>query len=114
MSVRVTSSYLFNGNGFLDARQGLADSLEDLRVWDFESVIIPDGFEVCVKGDWYTYNKANEFDLLTGKFRKRTAGGEGGGSINIPTAGVVLVGKEIGAVKMTDGYESKLNDYFNE
>ena len=113
MSVRITSGYLFNGNGFLDARQGIATSLDDLRNWDFNSIIIPNGFEVCVKGEWYTYGEDNEFDALTGKFRQRSVGeGSGSGSINVPTAGIVMVGKTIGGVKMTEGYESKLDDYF--
>lgn len=96
MAVRISTNYLFNGIGFLDSRQGMATTLNDLKNWNFSEVAIPDGFEVCVDGVWYIYNSDYFEDSETGKFRKR-ASGSSGSDINIdPTAKIVKEGLVVG------------------
>ena len=72
MAIRVQSNYFFNGNGFLDSRQGKASTLQDLIDWDFEKDVIPEGFEVYVDGNWYTYDSSH-YSEDTGKFKPRQA-----------------------------------------
>ncbi|MBP3732585.1 MAG: hypothetical protein J6I84_04990 [Bacilli bacterium] len=71
MAITITDQVRLRQENFLDDRQGLASSIESLKNWDFSRFPIPDGFEVFVSGDWYTFGKENETDETTGKFRKR-------------------------------------------
>lgn len=96
MAVRISTNYLFNGVGFLDSRQGMATTLNDLRNWNFSEVAIPDGFEVCVDGVWYIYNSDYLEDSETGKFRKRAPGGSGSDFNSDPTAKIVKEGLVVG------------------
>ena len=67
MSVNIGSNFLYQGKKFLDDRINIA-RLEDLK--DFK-IPIPDGFEVCVDGNWYTYKSTNTIDPVLGRFRLR-------------------------------------------
>ena len=96
MATRVSTNYLFNGIGFLDSRQGMATSLNDLKNWNHSEIAIPDGFEVCVDGDWYIYNSDYSEDSETGKFRKRTSVGAGADFNSDPTAKIVKEGVIVG------------------
>lgn len=69
MSINVGSNFLYQGTKFLDDRQNKINTLEDLKTWE---IPIPDGFEVYVENSWYIFNSTNDFDDITGKFRKRT------------------------------------------
>lgn len=73
MAIKIASNLLPGINGFLDARQGIADKIEDLKYWPFDKYPIPAGFEVFVQGDWYTYHPELENDE-TGSFIKRKGG----------------------------------------
>lgn len=70
--INIGTNFLYKGELFLDSRQGLAKTKEDLRNW---SIPVPDGFEVYLDLEndpsWYTYNSKNSIDGETGKFRKR-------------------------------------------
>ena len=103
MAVRITSDILLNGNTFLDSRQNRS-SLNDLLNWDFEEVVIPDGFEVCVNGEWYIYRKPKEGeetvkDIQLGYFRKRDTSDD---SENIVREGLVFTGKTLGTIDMPE------------
>ena len=69
MAVKLNYNYSFSGADFLDSRQGLATSIEELLEWDFSTMPIPLGFEVCVNGIWYTYN--TKWSESTGYFKER-------------------------------------------
>lgn len=76
MAVRVQANYLYNGNGFLDSRQDVAETTEDLKNWfneeDSKEILrIPRGFEVNVDGIWYIYDPEKEENEKTGKFHPR-------------------------------------------
>ena len=58
-------------DNFLDKRQSIANSEEDLKNWDFKKYPIPNGFEVCLNGIWYKYETDRE-NTITGHFFKRT------------------------------------------
>lgn len=66
--IKIGTNILYNGKGFLDVRQGEADSLSDLKTWNLN---IPPGFEVCVDGVWYVYSPNFSDDEVLGRFRKR-------------------------------------------
>lgn len=69
MAIELNSNLSFSGNGFLDFRQGKANSTNDLLSWDFINTPIPLGFEACINGTWYIYN--TEWNKTTGYFKKR-------------------------------------------
>ena len=80
MSIRITDNLSLNSREFIDNRIKVS-SLEALKNWNFETNLIPPGFEVCVvtdqssSGVWYIYDPTYN-DSDTGKFKPR---GEGGG-----------------------------------
>ena len=70
MPIEKGDNFDYQGQKFLDNRQNQANTINDLLSW---STPVPDGFEVCISGVWYTYNSANSQDPATGKFRPRDA-----------------------------------------
>ena len=72
MSLKIGTNFDYQGHGFLDSRQGLPQSLEDLRNWN---ILVPLGFEAFCDGDWYTYT--DEWTDETGYWKKRSSGGGG-------------------------------------
>ena len=52
MSLKIGTNFNYQGHDFLDYRQGLPKTLEDLRNWD---ILVPLGFEACVDGEWYMW-----------------------------------------------------------
>lgn len=75
--INIGTNFSYHGILFLDERQGIAESKNALKEWDFLEIPIPDGFEVYlnIDGDpaWYTYKPAPEgtFDAETGWFERR-------------------------------------------
>lgn len=67
MAIRIGSCIEFQGKYFLDQRQGIAKSTDDLLNWE---IPVPEGFEVYLEGEWYTY-KTNYSSDVTGHFYKR-------------------------------------------
>lgn len=53
MSSNIGTNFSYRSKEFLDDRQGMADSVRDLKNW---STPVPEGFEVCLKGVWYYYD----------------------------------------------------------
>lgn len=68
MSINVGSNFLYQGKNFLDDRIGKIKTIQELTSWN---IPIPDGFEVYVEGNWFTYDSSNSIDPIYGKFRKR-------------------------------------------
>lgn len=68
MAINIGTNINYQGHEYLDKRQGLANSEDDLKNW---STPVPNGFEVYVNGLWYTYDENNEISDITGKFKKR-------------------------------------------
>ena len=50
MAIGIGSNFLFEGEEFLDKRQSLVKSLDDLKNWD---KLVPVGFEVPFNGVWW-------------------------------------------------------------
>lgn len=101
MAVRLQSNYLYNSNDFLDSRQSEALTIADLRDWfnkeNEEDIIrIPEGFEVRVGGDWYTYEPNKEMDPETGYFKPRLTEE----SLKDLLPDVIRVGDTVGVVTM--------------
>lgn len=72
MAILLPTNLNLPASAFLDKRTGLAESVSDLRDWDFDAYPIPVGFEVCVDGNWYAYQGQNvDISTLTGYFRER-------------------------------------------
>lgn len=69
MSLKIGTNFEYQGHDFLDYRQGLPQSLEDLRNWD---ILVPLGFEACVSGEWYMYKGPDYWDPETGHWEKRS------------------------------------------
>ena len=97
MGKQINYNLSFNGNGFLDSRQG-PYRLEDLKNWDFNNNPIPLGFEVClITGDWYILN--TKYNEITGFFKLRKSDSEG-----VKVSGdVAYVGNTIDHVILGDG-----------
>lgn len=53
MATYIGTNFALEGKEFLDQRQGLAGRLEDLKNW---SIVVPEGFELCLGGSWYYYD----------------------------------------------------------
>lgn len=68
MAINVGSNFLFKGEEFLDKRQNLVNSLDDLKNWD---ISVPNGWEVYFEGTWYTYRPDLPKNDITGFFIKR-------------------------------------------
>lgn len=69
-AIPIGTPFLFQGEEYLDSRQGLASSLEDLKNWNKS---IPYGFEVFVKSEkaWYQYRPDEDFYPESGYFKRR-------------------------------------------
>ena len=68
MGINIGTNFNYQGATFLDSRQGLPQSLDDLLNWD---ILVPLGFEVCVNGEWYTYKGESFWSVETGHWEKR-------------------------------------------
>ena len=69
MPTLVGTNYSYKAKDFLDERQGIAKSKEELKNW---TTPVPESFEVCLDGVWYYYDK--NIDLKdTGHWVPRTA-----------------------------------------
>lgn len=67
MGINIGANFNYQGEKFLDNRQGIAQNLNDLLGWD---ILVPEGFEVCVNGDWYIYDSSYN-SSVTGHFKMR-------------------------------------------
>jgi hypothetical protein len=69
-AIPIGAPFLFEGENYLDSRQGLANTLEDLINWDTS---IPEGFEVFVKSEkaWYQYRPNEKYYPDSGYFKRR-------------------------------------------
>lgn len=67
MALKIGTNINYEGHEFLDVRQNTPKTLNDLKNW---SVLVPNGFEVCVNNDWYVYDPAYTSEE-TGHFQKR-------------------------------------------
>lgn len=78
--IQIGTNIEYNGDQYLDYRQGHATSCDDLLNWN---IPIPEGFEVYLNTDneeekgWYYYSETEELSETTGKFHKRATGGGG-------------------------------------
>ena len=70
MPSTIGTNFLYEGKRFLDERQNMAKSLNDLANW---TTPVPDGFEVMIGDIKYVYNSSNASNQVTGKFRKLLA-----------------------------------------
>jgi len=68
MAIKIGTNFSYEGERFLDERQSMIRSISELRDWD---ILIPNGFEVYVEGDWYIYNPEVNEDTITGNWHKR-------------------------------------------
>jgi hypothetical protein len=68
--INIGTNFEYQGDLFLDDRQGQPQTTDDLLNW---SIPIPEGFEVCLSSNktWYTYNSTIAPDPQTGYFHKR-------------------------------------------
>ena len=57
MSAIIATNFSYKGEEFLDSRQNQCKELSDLKNWD---TLVPDGFETCLSGVWYTYDSSRE------------------------------------------------------
>lgn len=102
MAVKLQSNYIYNGNDFLDGRQSVANSLDDLKDWfnkdnPEDIIVIPDGFEVRCEGNWYVFDPNKEPNEITGYFSPRLS------QENINTIlpeGIIRVGRTLTEVKL--------------
>ena len=65
--INIGTNFGYQGDLFLDDRQGYPQTKNDLLNW---SIPIPEGFEVCLDNVWYVYD-SNINDPYTGHFKKR-------------------------------------------
>ena len=102
MAVKIQSNYTYTGNDFLDSRQSEAKTIEDLKNWFIKDnpediIVIPDGFEVRVGGDWYVYDPKKEPNDLTGYFFPRLTEER---VKNLLPNGLIKVGNVLGTVNL--------------
>ena len=102
MAVKLQSNYIYSGSDFLDSRQSMANSLEDLKNWfnkvnPEDIVVIPDGFEIRVDGDWYVYDPKKEPNDLTGYFSPRLTEEQ---VKNLLPKGLIKVGDVLGTINL--------------
>lgn len=72
MSIHIGTNFDLKSKQFLDSRQGLPKSKDDLKRW---STPVPPGFEICLEEVWYYYDpNINLSD--TGHWIPRLVGGE--------------------------------------
>ena len=69
-AIPIGTPFLFEGQEYLDSRQGFASTLADLKNWNTS---IPEGFEVYVKSErsWYQYQPKGKYYSDSGYFKKR-------------------------------------------
>ena len=72
MSIKLGTNFDLKSKQFLDSRQGLPNSKDDLRDW---STPVPPGFEVCLNEIWYYYDPGANLSE-TGHWVPRLVGGE--------------------------------------
>ena len=68
MGIAIGSNFNYQGEGFLDSRQGMPQTVSDLLNWD---ILVPLGFEVCVQGEWFTYKGESYWDAELGHWERR-------------------------------------------
>lgn len=68
MGIDIGTNFNYQGANFLDARQNLPKTLDDLLNWD---ILVPLGFEVCVDGEWYIYKGEDFWSARTGHWDRR-------------------------------------------
>lgn len=66
--INIGTNFNYQGSNFLDSRQGLPQTKDDLLTWD---VLVPLGFETCVRGEWYVYKGENYWNIETGHWERR-------------------------------------------
>lgn len=71
MAILIGTNLKYEGPYFLDDRNSI-ENIADLKTLNINS--LPDGFEIYCKeaNSWYSLNKKEEEDSLTGKFHKRS------------------------------------------
>lgn len=69
-AIPIGTPFLFQGEEFIDSRQGFASTLADLKNWNTS---IPYGFEVFVKSEkaWYQYRPDEVYYPESGYFKRR-------------------------------------------
>jgi len=67
MAINIGTNFSYQGKRFLDNRQEIAENLNDLLEWD---ILVPEGFEVFVDGNWYVYDSSFN-SSITGHFKRR-------------------------------------------
>lgn len=104
MSTYIGTNFGYNGQRYLDDRQGKAETTEDLRGW---STLIPVGFKVWLDGQWYFYDPSLPKDTLTGDFHKFFA--DSFEDTNSPGLSSQVVRDEIGKIyDYTEDLESRV------
>ena len=77
MSLNIGTNFNYQGEDFLDSRQGAPTSTDDFKNW---TIPVPLGFEACLNGTWYMWmGPDSPDDPELGHWRKRPMG-EGGGN----------------------------------
>jgi len=67
MSANIGTNFNYESKKYLDNRQNLPKTKEDLKNWN---TLVPEGFEVYVDGFWYVY-KSYYIDEETGHWERR-------------------------------------------
>lgn len=68
--INIGTNFNYLGENFLDSRQGMPQHLSDLLDWN---ILVPEGFEVFVQGEWYIYRGANFWDNITGHWERQVS-----------------------------------------
>ena len=97
MAINVGAPYLYRGKAFLDQRQGIPQSLDDLKNW---STPVPEGFEVCLDGTWYYYDELNS-NPSTGHWFPRFVSSIDGDFYDIQGVSASLFKEKLDAVDAT-------------
>lgn len=66
---KIFDNFKYSSTKFLDNRQNWK-SIEELRA-NSESILMPNGFEVCINGTWYELSTTNERDTSTYVWKER-------------------------------------------
>ena len=59
MPTLVGTNFSYQAEDFLDGRQGIAKSKEELKNW---SIPVPESFEICLDGVWYYYDETIDLE----------------------------------------------------
>jgi hypothetical protein len=59
MSTYIGTNFSYKAEDFLDGRQGIAKSKEELKNW---TTPVPKSFEICLSGTWYYYDSEKNLD----------------------------------------------------